>query len=86
VKTDAASKPAPDAASAATSSPGSDWGALLRLADAIGSALNPVTQVRGIAPPHPVADNGGAQAVCLHDDEFEGVVTSDGVRHALQLT
>ena len=28
-------------------------------------------------------DNGGAQARCLHDDEFEGVTLSDGSRHPL---
>jgi len=84
--TDAASKPAPGAASAATQARGSDWGALMRLADAVGSAANPATQIRGRQPPHPVADNGGAQAVCLHDEEFEGVVTADGARHPLQLT
>lgn len=64
----------------------SDWNALCRLADAVGTTDNPVTQIRGRAPRQPVADNGGAQAVCSHDDEFEGVVTSDGARHPLDLT
>lgn len=58
----------------------SDWLALYRLADACGSQTNPVTQIRGSKPIAESADNGGAQARCLHDDEFEGVVLSDGVR------
>lgn len=64
----------------------SDWNALCRLADAVGTADNPVTQIRGRHPARPQADNGGAQAVCSHDDDFEGVVTSDGARHPLDLT
>lgn len=61
----------------------SDWGALLRLADLLGTQANPATQIRGRNPERAVADNGGAQARCLHDDEFEGVVLSDGTCHAL---
>lgn len=64
----------------------SDWGALLRLADAVGAQANPVTQIRGRHPQQGAADNGGAQAQCVHDDEFEGVVLSDGSRHLLTLT
>lgn len=58
----------------------SDWLALYRLADQAGTQANPVTQIRGAKPVHEFADNGGAQARCLHDDEFEGVVLSDGER------
>ena len=61
----------------------SDWGALLRLADALGTQANPATQIRGRSPGQDVVDNGGAQAVCVHDDSFEGVVLSDGSRHPL---
>lgn len=91
--TDAGSSNAPGASGAGSplgpqgaSAEPSDWNALCRLADAVGTADNPVTQIRGRAPRQPVADNGGAQALCLHDDEFEGVVTSDGARHPLDLT
>jgi hypothetical protein len=66
---------------AASAADRSDWNALLRLADAIGGVANPVTQVRGRHPTQHVADNGGAQALCIHDDAFEGVVTSDGTRY-----
>jgi hypothetical protein len=66
---------------AASAADRSDWNALLRLADAVGTVANPVTQVRGRHPTSPVADNGGAQALCIHDEAFEGVVTSDGTRY-----
>lgn len=56
----------------------SDWLALYRFADSIGTPHNSVTQIRGRQPLHPTADNGGAQAVCIHDDDFEGLVLSDG--------
>ena len=61
----------------------SDWLALCRLADECGTADNSVTQILGRHPAVDVADNGGAQARCLHDDEFEGVVLADGTRVAL---
>lgn len=61
----------------------SDWHALFRLADSVGTAENTATQIRGRHPVSDVADNGGAQAVCIHDDEFEGVVLSDGSVYAL---
>lgn len=60
--------------------PASDWHALFRLADEVGTADNSVTQIRGRHPIQEQADNGGAQAVCYHDDEFEGVITADGER------
>lgn len=68
---------------AAASLARSDWHALFRLADQVGTADNTVTQIRGRLPIQEQADNGGAQAQCYHDDEFEGVVTSDGERHPL---
>lgn len=74
---------ADDVASAAPTLPASDWHALFRLADQVGTAENSVTQIRGRHPIQEQADNGGAQAVCYHDDEFEGVVTADGERVAL---
>ena len=55
----------------------------MRLADLVGTPDNTVTQIRGRAPRVAVTDNGGAQAQCLHDDDWTGVVTSDGVRHPL---
>ena len=61
----------------------SDWQALYRLADEHGGADVSVTQIRGRHPVHEVADNGGAQAVCVHDDTWQGVVLSDGTRVAL---
>ena len=61
----------------------SDWQSLYRLADATGTADNTVTQVRGLHPSVEFTDNGGAQARCLHDEEFEGIVLSDGTRVAL---
>lgn len=61
----------------------SDWNALARLADRIGTQANPVTLICGREPLVPVLDNGGAQARCLHDEVFEGVITSDGERHLL---
>lgn len=64
----------------------SDWDALCRLADAVGTADNTATQIRGRHPQQAAVDNGGAQAQCVHDDEFEGVVLSDGSRHLLTLT
>lgn len=70
-----------DASGAGADAPRSDWNTLMRLADAVGKQANPVTQIRGRNPPQPVADNGGAQAVCVHDEDWEGVVTSDGTRH-----
>lgn len=63
----------------------SDWGALLRLADELGTQGNPATQIRGRSPEQTAADSGGAQAQCIHDDDFEGVVLSDGSRHPLTL-
>ena len=58
----------------------SDWHALARLADDVGTQEVPATQLRGRHPAEPVMDNGGAQARCIHDDEWEGVVLSDGTR------
>lgn len=60
-----------------------DWTALCRLADEHGTQDNTVTQMRGRMPPWETADNGGAQARCYHDDEFDGIVLSDGTRIAL---
>jgi len=55
----------------------------MRLADAVGTAANPVTLINGRGPlPQELADNGGAQARLVESD-FEGVTTSDGVRHPL---
>lgn len=61
----------------------SDWQALMRFADEVGTQANPATMLHGRQPPHEAVDNGGAQARCLHDDEFEGVTLSDGSRHPL---
>lgn len=61
----------------------SDWNALCRLADIKGTQANPVTQIRGRVPPETAFDNGGATAQAFHDDEFCGVVLSDGTRYSL---
>lgn len=55
----------------------------MRLADKVGTQANPATQLRGRRPPQATADNGGAQALCVDDDDFTGVITSDGRRHPL---
>ena len=60
-----------------------NWNALLRLADAVGTQSNPACQIRGANPQHQIVDNGGAQALCIHDPDWTGVITSDGKRHAL---
>jgi len=61
----------------------SNWTALCRLADATYTSEALVTQIRGRHPEAEIVDNGGAQARCIHDDEFEGVVLSNGERVAL---
>lgn len=71
------------AALQASPPPPTDWNALLRLADQIGTQANPVCQVRGKSPSAAVADNGGAQALLIHDEDDECLVTSDGIRHRL---
>lgn len=53
------------------------------LADQVGTPDNPATQLRGLHPRHAAVDNGGAQALCIHDDAWTGVITSDGKRHPL---
>lgn len=65
------------------SSAPSDWVALCRLADECGTADNTVTQMRGRHPTQEAYDNGGAQARSYHDDDWEGIVLSDGTRIAL---
>ena len=55
----------------------------MRLADLVGTPGIPATQIRGANPRQDVADNGGAQAVCIHDEAWSGVVTADGKRHTL---
>ena len=60
--------------------PVSDWHALARLADEVGTLEVSVTQLRGRSPSVEAVDNGGAQARCVHDDEWEGVVLADGAR------
>lgn len=70
------------AVNAAASTP-SDWHALYRLADSVGTLENPATQIRGRHPQQEAVDNGGAQALCHHDDDFEGVVLSDGSQYTL---
>lgn len=62
----------------------SDWDALYRLADGSGVATNVVTQIRGRSPIDESIESCGAQALCIHDDDFEGVVLSDGTRIPLQ--
>lgn len=62
----------------------SDWRALCRLADEHGSADNTVTQIVGRHPESHVTDNGGAQARCVHSEEWEGVVLADGTRVTLE--
>ena len=59
------------------------WNRLTALADQVGTSGNPVTQIRCKGPLQDVVDNGGAQAIGYDDDEFTGVVTSDGKQHAL---
>jgi hypothetical protein len=60
-----------------------DWNALQRLADQVGTVANPACILYGRNPPVEFTDNGGAQARCIHSDDAECVVTSDGVRHTL---
>lgn len=56
----------------------SDWAALARLADAIATSDNPVTKLFGRHPPQEFVEYTTASCACIHDDEREGAMLSDG--------